>query len=118
MLADDTEVFGKDGFNAVALSYFKNYESSYTEAEKAKLDALMNKYASLYDEYVNVIVEDTKEESLYDSFDKIKRLLIKIALYSMIALPPILNILCSMVTINFNRCFYSQSFGSQHQAQK
>lgn len=94
-----TEVFGEDGFNAVTLSYFKNYESSYTEAEKAKLDALMTKYASLYDEYINVIVEDTKEESLYDSFDKIKRLLIKIALYSMIALPPILNILCSMVTI-------------------
>lgn len=46
-LADGTEVFGEDGFNAVTLSYFKNYESSYTEAEKAKLDALMTKYASL-----------------------------------------------------------------------
>lgn len=77
MLADGTEVFGEDGFNAVTLSYFKNYESSYTEAEKAKLDALMTKYASLYDEYVNVIVEDTKEESLYDSFDKIKKIIDK-----------------------------------------
>lgn len=77
MLADDTEVFGEDGFNVVALSYFKNYESSYTEAEKAKLDALMTKYASLYDEYVNVIVEDTKEESLYDSFDKIGKIIDK-----------------------------------------
>lgn len=76
-LADDTEVFGKDGFNAVTLSYFKNYESSYTEAEKAKLDALMTKYASLYDEYVNVIVEDTKEESLYDSFNKIGKIIDK-----------------------------------------
>lgn len=78
-LADKTktEVFGKDGFNAVTLSYFKNYESSYTEAEKAKLDALMTKYASLYDEYVNVIVEDTKEESLYDSFDKIGKIIDK-----------------------------------------
>lgn len=76
-LADDTEVFGEDGFNVVALSYFKNYESSYTEAEKAKLDALMTKYASLYDEYVNVIVEDTKEESLYDSFDKIGKIIDK-----------------------------------------
>ncbi len=76
-LADDTEVFGEDGFNAVTLSYFKNYESSYTEAEKAKLDALMTKYASLYDEYVNVIVEDTKEESLYDSFDKIGKIIDK-----------------------------------------
>ncbi len=72
-----TEVFGEDGFNVVALSYFKNYESSYTEAEKAKLDALMTKYASLYDEYINVIVEDTKEESLYDSFDKIKKIIDK-----------------------------------------
>lgn len=77
MLADDTEVFGEDGFNVVALSYFKNYESSYTQAEKAKLDALMTKYASLYDEYVNVIVEDTKEESLYDSFDKIGKIIDK-----------------------------------------
>ena len=78
-LADKTktEVFGEDGFNAVTLSYFKNYESSYTEAEKAKLDALMTKYASLYDEYVNVIVEDTKEESLYDSFDKIGKIIDK-----------------------------------------
>lgn len=76
-LADDTEVFGEDGFNAVTLSYFKNYESNYTEAEKAKLDALMTKYASLYDEYVNVIVEDTKEESLYDSFDKIGKIIDK-----------------------------------------
>lgn len=76
-LADDTEVFGEDGFNVVTLSYFKNYESSYTEAEKAKLDALMTKYASLYDEYVNVIVEDTKEESLYDSFDKIGKIIDK-----------------------------------------
>lgn len=77
MLADETEVFGEDGFNAVTLSYFKNYESSYTEAEKAKLDALMTKYASLYDEYINVIVEDTKEESLYDSFDKIGKIIDK-----------------------------------------
>lgn len=79
MLADKTktEVFWEDGFNAVTLSYFKNYESSYTEAEKAKLDALMTKYASLYDEYVNVIVEDTKEESLYDSFDKIGKIIDK-----------------------------------------
>ena len=78
-LADKTktEVFGKNGFNAVTLSYFKNYESNYTEAEKAKLDALMTKYASLYDEYVNVIVEDTKEESLYDSFDKIGKIIDK-----------------------------------------
>lgn len=76
-LADDTEVFGEDGFNIVTLSYFKNYESNYTEAEKAKLDALMTKYASLYDEYVNVIVEDTKEESLYDSFDKIGKIIDK-----------------------------------------
>lgn len=78
-LADKTktEVFGEDGFNAVTLSYFKNYESNYTEAEKAKLDALMIKYASLYDEYVNVIVEDTKEESLYDSFDKIGKIIDK-----------------------------------------
>lgn len=76
-LADGTEVFGEDGFNAVTLSYFKNYESSYTEAEKAKLDALMTKYASLYDEYINVIVEDTKEESLYDSFDKIGKIIDK-----------------------------------------
>lgn len=76
-LADDTEVFGEDGFNAVALSYFKDYESSYTEAEKAKLDALMTKYASLYDEYVNVIVEDTKKESSYDSFDKIGKIIDK-----------------------------------------
>lgn len=76
-LADDTEVFGEDGFNVVTLSYFKNYESNYTEAEKAKLDALMTKYASLYDEYVNVIVEDTKEESLYDSFDKIGKIIDK-----------------------------------------
>lgn len=78
-LADKTktEVFGKDGFNAVTLSYFKNYESSYTEAEKAKLDALMTKYASLYDEYINVIVEDTKEESLYGSFDKIGKIIDK-----------------------------------------
>lgn len=76
-LADDTEVFGEDGFNVVTLSYFKNYESNYTEAEKAKLDALMIKYASLYDEYVNVIVEDTKEESLYDSFDKIGKIIDK-----------------------------------------
>lgn len=78
-LADKTktEVFGKDGFNVVTLSYFKNYESNYTEAEKAKLDALMTKYASLYDEYVNVIVEDTKEESLYDSFDKIGKIIDK-----------------------------------------
>lgn len=77
MLADETEVFGEDGFNAVTLSYFKNYESSYIEAEKAKLDALMTKYASLYDEYINVIVEDTKEESLYDSFDKIGKIIDK-----------------------------------------
>lgn len=77
MLADETEVFGEDGFNVVTLSYFKNYESNYTEAEKAKLDALMTKYASLYDEYVNVIVEDTKEESLYDSFDKIGKIIDK-----------------------------------------
>lgn len=76
-LADGTEVFGEDGFNAVTLSYFKNYESSYTEAQKAKLDALMTKYASLYDEYINVIVEDTKEESLYDSFDKIGKIIDK-----------------------------------------
>lgn len=76
-LADGTEVFGEDGFNAVTLSYFKNYESSYTEAEKAKLDALMTKYASLYDEYINVIVEDTKEESLYGSFDKIGKIIDK-----------------------------------------
>lgn len=76
-LADKTEVFGEDGFNAVTLSYFKNYESNYIEAEKAKLDALMTKYASLYDEYVNVIVEDTKEESLYDSFDKIGKIIDK-----------------------------------------
>lgn len=76
-LANGTKVFGEDGFNAVTLSYFKNYESSYTEAEKAKLDALMIKYASLYDEYVNVIVEDTKEESLYDSFDKIGKIIDK-----------------------------------------
>lgn len=76
-LADGTEVFGKDGFNAVTLSYFKNYESSYTEAEKAKLDALMTKYASLYDEYINVIVEDTKEESLYGFFDKIGKIIDK-----------------------------------------
>lgn len=78
-LANDTktEVFGKNGFNAVTLSYFKNYESSYTEAEKAKLDALMTKYASLYDEYINVIVEDTKEESLYGSFDKIGKIIDK-----------------------------------------
>lgn len=78
-LANDTEteVFGEDGFNVVTLSYFKNYESNYTEAEKAKLDALMTKYASLYDEYVNVIVEDTKEESLYDSFDKIGKIIDK-----------------------------------------
>lgn len=76
-LADGIEVFGEDGFNAVTLSYFKNYESSYTEAEKAKLDALMTKYASLYDEYINVIVEDTKEESLYGSFDKIGKIIDK-----------------------------------------
>lgn len=76
-LADKTKVFGEDGFNVVTLSYFKNYESSYTEAEKAKLDALMTKYASLYDEYINVIVEDTKEESLYDSFDKIGKIIDK-----------------------------------------